>query len=140
MVHPDDLFAAVKSAWDASGLVSSVPGGLWQGRPSETTPTPYAVATIEELDPLWTSGAAYLAPFKLTFSIWSMAGVMDAGNIRRTLDGKFNRSMTLTVAHATLVDFRPIPGKVELDDALKDTVDVLATAAAFEVTLQSTTS
>lgn len=49
MVTPDDLAAAVRTKWAASGALNALlpAGRVYQGRAAEATPLPYAVLAVE---------------------------------------------------------------------------------------------
>ncbi len=85
MIQADDVYRAVKALWGGP-LSVSVPGGVWQGRPNQAASTPYAVVKAEEQAHEFNTGAGVIQRFRLTVTVWSTAGAIDAGTIRRQLD------------------------------------------------------
>ncbi|MCC6419278.1 MAG: hypothetical protein IT429_13670 [Gemmataceae bacterium] len=135
MIQADDVYRAVKALWGGP-LAVAVPGGVWQGRPNQAAGTPYAVAKVEEQPHEFNTGAGVIQRFGLTITVWSTAGAVDAGTIRRQLDTVIRAGLALQ--HGTLLHCLPAPGALDTDPAPKDARDVLVTACAFDILAQST--
>lgn len=135
MIQADDVYRAVKALWGGA-LTTSVPGLAWPGRPPQAASTPYAVVKVEEQAHEFNTGNGVIQRFKLTITVWSKAGAVDAGAIRRQLDTVIRAGLALQ--HGTLLHCLPAPGAIEADAAAVDAKDVLVTACAFDILAQST--
>lgn len=151
IVYPSDVLAGIKPHWDAQ-MAKSVPGGLWQGRVPETKDSvpvqePYARIKITEGTREYNSSLTFLQPFTVELEIWSEKGMADAGNVMRALDATFDRdvliqtgqiSPVLPIGADKVVDWRPIPGGMELDEATRQAHDQVIGKRSWEMLVQCT--
>lgn len=144
-VTDSDVAAGVRTRWAAvSALTSIIPAAsVWRGRAPERQAFPYARINVTEEDRELTSGAAYLARFRVEIDCYLAAEPPGAGTLRAALDAAFNGTSTdptagLTVANATAVlHCLALPGTTSRPTTERvDGADVVRVSASFEVYLQ----
>lgn len=134
-----DVFKAFQTLWDSDGTLSTlVPGGLNQGRIPEDASPPWAWIQIEEREWERTSGVVSIQSFGVQITVWSAAGVPDAGTIQQALERTFRheRKDDLEVRNARVLHLLPDPGMLDVDPARREAKDVQMARMAWHLMIQ----
>lgn len=144
-VSDSDVAAGLLTRWAAVGALTAVipTASVWRGRAPERQAFPYARFTVTEEDRELTSGAAYLARFRVEIDCYVAAEPPAAGTLRAALDSAFNGTASdptagVTVSTATAVlHSMALPGATSRPTAERvDGKDVVRVSAAFEIYVQ----
>lgn len=137
-VVPDDVLIGFRDLWDASVLGDLVPGKLWHGRPETLAAEPWATIKITEGDKEEFSDTRYLQKFDVEINVWSSSASPIVGTIKRALMQLYDRTQSLAVPNAeSVVEVKPMPGKLEQEKDQRNANDVLVAAARWRVLIEA---
>lgn len=139
-VTTEDVQEWVKLAWGQSSSLSPLP--LVNGfAPESTTAALYTEFKVQDGNPSFNAGAAYVQEFTLELRTWDQSGAADLGGIKQAIEAAFQQQVHQNIALPSgrtlqLLHSLKLPGNIDEDPAAQRGQAVMVSLDRYGVLCQ----